>query len=526
MPKHHFCKVLIVDDELLIRQGIKHSINWEQEGFQIIGEASNGKEALELIEQIQPHIVITDMVMPVMDGEELTRIIKGNYPQIEIIILSSFGDFDYVRSTFQHGITDYILKPQLEEAGLLKVLKATVDKIPGFILPTKDRYTVNSMEKMIDKIMMGYGFDEDDSIIMQSLPHSQYCLFGVDFKNRGKQKLSDLQSITRKVENEIHRGLPHITYQFVPADQDISVFLLNFEPHQLESIKQFIKMIAVSLTFSEFNLGWALTKPFLNFHDIKTNYQEELVVFINHRFYFPDTTVLIYDEIPKAPKIEDRFQLAKFTEAFKRQQFKVAFQSLDEHIQILVQQYTNDEFVFKSFLNNIIFNITTLLGNMEYKNIELDQTKYAYFSAIDGAMIATDALTHFESFLAEVSAVIAENPVHPNLTNMNRLLDYIDENYEKPLNLTVLADHFHYNPSYLSNYFGTNNKQGFNEYLNKVRIEKSIEWLENGSTPIAEISSLVGYSDQSYFSRVFKNLIGTSPSKYRRQYLLAARRRK
>ena len=134
MPIHKWCKVLIVDDELLIRQGIKHSLNWEKEGFQIIGEAANGEEALDLIETLQPHIVITDMVMPVMDGVELTKAIKEHYPQIEIIILSSFGDFDYVRSTFQLGISDYILKPQLEGADLLNALKQAAHKIPGVVI--------------------------------------------------------------------------------------------------------------------------------------------------------------------------------------------------------------------------------------------------------------------------------------------------------------------------------------------------------------------------------------------------------
>jgi two-component system, response regulator YesN len=77
MATKELCRIIIVDDEILIRQGIKHYINWEQEGFQIVGEASNGKEALEMIERTQPKIVITDIVMPIMDGEELTRIVKS-----------------------------------------------------------------------------------------------------------------------------------------------------------------------------------------------------------------------------------------------------------------------------------------------------------------------------------------------------------------------------------------------------------------------------------------------------------------
>lgn len=118
-----FCKILVVDDEMLVRQGIIHLLDWEGEGFQIAGEASNGREAFELIELQRPHIILTDIVMPVMDGEELIRLVKGMYPEIEVIVLSSFSEFEYVRSTFQSGVADYILKPRLEAASLLAVLK-------------------------------------------------------------------------------------------------------------------------------------------------------------------------------------------------------------------------------------------------------------------------------------------------------------------------------------------------------------------------------------------------------------------
>ncbi|MFD1907427.1 response regulator [Paenibacillus rhizoplanae] len=125
------CKVLIVDDEILVRQGIKYVLDWEQEGFQIVGEAANGREALNSLQTLQPHIIITDIVMPVMDGEELTRLVKRDYPATEVIVLSSFSEFHYVRSTFQHGVADYILKPKLEAGALLQVLKKTRERIPG-----------------------------------------------------------------------------------------------------------------------------------------------------------------------------------------------------------------------------------------------------------------------------------------------------------------------------------------------------------------------------------------------------------
>ena len=87
------CKVLIVDDEYIMRQGIKHLVNWDKEGFLIVGEATNGKEALIMVEELKPHIVVMDVVMPVMDGVELTKEVHEKYPDIKIIVLSGFDDF-------------------------------------------------------------------------------------------------------------------------------------------------------------------------------------------------------------------------------------------------------------------------------------------------------------------------------------------------------------------------------------------------------------------------------------------------
>ena len=127
----NLCKILIVDDEYLLRQGIKHLVDWRKEGFEIVGEASNGKEALDLIEMLKPHIVISDIVMPVMDGIDLAKIMKSKYPEVQIVILSGYGDFDYVKSTFKVGVNDYILKPKLNPEELLLLLKNIASNIPN-----------------------------------------------------------------------------------------------------------------------------------------------------------------------------------------------------------------------------------------------------------------------------------------------------------------------------------------------------------------------------------------------------------
>ena len=116
-------RVLIVDDEYIMRQGLKYMIHWEQEGYEIVGEATNGNEALRLTEELKPHIIISDIVMSVMDGVAFTEMVHKIYPDIAIIILSGYDKFEYVKKTLTNGAIDYILKPTLNEEELLNVLE-------------------------------------------------------------------------------------------------------------------------------------------------------------------------------------------------------------------------------------------------------------------------------------------------------------------------------------------------------------------------------------------------------------------
>ena len=129
-----YCRVLIVEDEFIMRQGMKHMIEWEREGFTIVGEATNGQEALELIETLKPNIVISDIVMPILNGVDFSKIIQRKYPEVQIIILSSYDNFEYVKDTLLSGAVDYILKPTLNPNQLLVTLNKAVDRIPGLEL--------------------------------------------------------------------------------------------------------------------------------------------------------------------------------------------------------------------------------------------------------------------------------------------------------------------------------------------------------------------------------------------------------
>ena len=121
-------KVFLVEDEVLIREGLRDKIPWEQYGFRLVGEAADGEVALPLIRKTRPDVLITDIKMPFMDGLALSRIVREELPGIKIIIISGYDDFEYAREAISVGVDQYLLKP-ITRTNLRKVLQELKDKI-------------------------------------------------------------------------------------------------------------------------------------------------------------------------------------------------------------------------------------------------------------------------------------------------------------------------------------------------------------------------------------------------------------
>lgn len=514
------CKVLIVDDELLVRQGIKHYINWEKEGFQLIGEASNGQEALQMVEQLHPHIIITDVVMPVMDGQELTRRVKMQYPEIEVIVLSSFSEFDYVKSTFQHGVVDYILKPKLESDELLRVLQKTAALIPTLHLKPNDQDHYVSIEHVLTKAITGYDLENahsEYSLLADALPYRQFTLLGCQL--RSGQANPNWKGLDDKLRTalEANSQQEQLNLYSVYPEPHIAVFIINQNHVYLHEISYMACEAIKGFMNQDLKMCWALSDVFLGVDNLASVYQEQIIKLFQYQYYFPERLIMVYNELPKAEAVDSKFQLNGLTEDLKRGRYQEAFQDLLEHAQRMSRNYRTDVYEFKSFLSNMIFNITIIMSNMGMDIKELDEAKYRYFRAIDEALYSGQTIEVLQAFLNEAAAVFESQDHHSN-QNMKRLLDYVQKHYAEPLTLSEVAKQFHFNPSYLSSYFAANNKEGFNEYLNRVRIEKAAELLRDKATSISEISGMVGFSDHSYFCKVFKKFTALSPSQYRRNH--------
>ncbi len=145
-------RIFLVEDEVVIRRGIVNSIPWEREGLSLVGEASDGEVAYPLIKKEKPDILITDIRMPFMDGLELSRLVKKELPQIKIIILSGFNEFEYAKTALRLGVTDYLLKP-INSAQLLEAIRKVTDQI--------------EKEQELSELMEQYKIDQEENAVRE-----------------------------------------------------------------------------------------------------------------------------------------------------------------------------------------------------------------------------------------------------------------------------------------------------------------------------------------------------------------------
>ena len=194
-------KVLIVDDEYIMRQGLKYMIDWEQEGFEIVGEATNGAEALQFIETLTPQIIICDIVMPQLDGVDFSEAVHRMYPRIQTIILSGYDKYEYVRHTLINGVVDYILKPTLNPEELHRVLQKAVDRIPGARMGSTSGEV--HYEHLVERYLLGHDNEWNRELNARCFPASYLRIFAVTSGRETDNDRNISEVLNQKLQREV-----------------------------------------------------------------------------------------------------------------------------------------------------------------------------------------------------------------------------------------------------------------------------------------------------------------------------------
>lgn len=502
-----YCKVVIIDDEFIMRQGMKHMMNWEEEGFQVVGEATNGREGLDLIEKLMPDIVLADIVMPVLDGIEFSKILKERYPDIQLIILSSYDKFEYVKETLLNGAVDYILKPSMNPGMLLKTLKKAASNIPG--MQTLKQSGI-SFSGRLERMLTGYGESPDEASIDAVFPHSRYALAAMNLKSVCDNRKPRMAKAEQEVKEETMSCGEFVS---VPLFLNEELLCLVFNFRVKDEIHVYTRLEACAKRISEIykDTFFVVGKSFSGTEHMKESYNKEILPYVDRQFYYPGKSILFVKDA-KEQERTSRFAFEEYTGCLQYKQFGKALEMFREYIYYILDAQV-DEYKVKNLTKNLLYNY---LMEIERYHVPSEELRLLYFKNLDESRDVDKFRREFEAETAHLQKILKEQ-VEVEEPKVLEMKDYIARHYNEELDLKELSRIFGFNYHYLSSYFNQHTKEGFSEYLNKIRIEKACEMLRDSQCTIAEISRQAGYSDQSYFCRVFKKITGDTPSTYRRR---------
>lgn len=488
----NICKIMIVDDEFIMRQGIKFMLKWEENGYKVVGEASNGKEALELIPELEPHIILCDIAMPIMNGLDFIKLVTNEYPNIKIVVLSGYDNFDYVRNSLTSGAVDYVLKPTLTPEELLKILERVVKTIPDLdIKPNK----INLLEK--------YLLEQNGE--KPNFEYNCFRLFVLSLDNTDRNNIN-LRSVLYEKTIAFLNDIKSNNMNFIYNNHRLCI-VLNYPVEKDNEILSKISSFVQNLSEISENIFAVISKCDSNLEQMRAVFKSPR--FLNYEsFYFKNCNLYLAEDIKSDIKL-DKFDYRKFSNLVNDRKFSDAGKMIYEYILNAVD-YQMSSIKLKNQTKNFIYN---LIG--ENDNNEIEEIYINGFDKIENANYADDFIQIVKDILNALEAILSKDE-QPTDEYMEMILNYIKENYKEDLNLQILSDKFNFGYSYLSAYFAQYAHEGFSEYLNKIRISKACEILKQSKYSISEVSSAVGYSDHSYFCRVFKKITGVTPSVYRK----------
>jgi Response regulator containing CheY-like receiver domain and AraC-type DNA-binding domain len=535
-------KVLLVDDEMLVRANIKMLLDWENQGFLICAEASNGEEALRMVEKYRPDIIITDIKMPGMDGYQLSEIICEKQRNIKMIILSNYDDFEYVRGTLKNGAVDYILKHNLSKEVLLDSLNRAKRNLAETSKNNGSEFrTLNNImalrEKFVLQLLTGFYRNEEEirkqfelldinlgyhNILPVAMEMDHYKVVGVSNSSILKDKTLleySIINITYELLSEHKNGI------VVHISDKLFLILLSFSDMRSEALIQsstdsLLNTISSCLRkFLEISVSFSVGNLCSSFCDLPESY-EYAVKCLKNKFYIGNNCVV--------KKAINESKTARLTGL-----------SLDTEKQLYFFLKAGDSGKLTAVLEELFINIKTeafsissahmvlydLLGivikTCKENNIELSSvfpgglTPQEMLSSIQ---TIDESRTWILSLFSKLIALISEEAVQYSSEYVKKAITFIKKNYAKNISLSDAAEVIGIGSTYLSMLFKSETGTGFTEYLGNLRIEKAKAFLESGEYEIKYIVDLCGFGSYDYFIKLFRKKVGVTPNKYLKEH--------
>ncbi|TXK77831.1 response regulator [Paenibacillus sp. N3.4] len=529
-------KILIVDDDFEVREGIKECMDWHEHGFEFVGDYANGSEALEAIEERKPDLVLSDICMPIMDGIELTKRIQFSHPYTKVIILTGYDDFNYAQQALRLKVNDFIVKPITadELRALLDKVKQEMDKenenrenmsklkkqLQQSLPLLKERF----LEQMINRSMSAT--DIQERLQYFQLPRiSAPCLVVVvdvdEISEIGKGRWENDPEILRfavyNVIEEVMEGREAIFFRTREGSIIVILYgkdeeVLYEDAFNIAEVMRFCVEKYLKLTVT---IGVGIVCSTLS--ELPLSYKGAISA-LDYRYLLGHNRVISILDMESTQTPSQQLDIdwsLKFSTLIRTGTYSEAQSLIEQLVSSLkasLMPIGTCYLQIQSIVIAIVNTIHDLLGNQN----DLVKHHGKVLLDINNLRTLDEIEIWLNRFCNEAITSISQQRSDLITTHIRAVIDYIEQHYsDENLSLQDICRHVHMSKSYFSVVFKQRTEQTIMEYVTKVRLEKAKELLQCSSLRAYEIASKIGYSDPQYFSVLFKKQTGASPTEYR-----------
>ncbi|MDR0487755.1 MAG: response regulator, partial [Treponema sp.] len=524
--------VVIVEDDDTTRTFLGEKIDWPSHGYELAGMAEDGIAGLELIDEIEPDIVITDIQMPCMDGLTMLKELKtrGHHPRT--IILSAYDEFEYARKAISLSVDAYINKP-LNETDLFEVLNQTRDRLENerrFYSQIRDSLPL-LRQAFLSRLFTGYyrnaeAIAEQADYLEISLGKGPFLCVAAridplcpEIRKRGTPGKEFLKSSALKLATELLDNFCH-TYS---CDTDETGFALLLVPNETEnSIASIFRQLEELIHLSRIRINVPLTLGLSNAHNnsvsIAAAYHEALKALSCDHLFGTGRIISIQDINLRENNNSWEMQEAanELAKAVRLADINLADKQLDRLHHQIVTGADISMLRLRMDYGAIVFAIINEADSwLKEGRISAHEAFTGVYLEIQQLSTVEDIVKAIKKFTYTVIGLIEGTRLSHHQTILHRAIAYIESNYQNPaLSLDKTAAAANVSQSHLSFLFKKKMQSSFHKYVTKIRIEKAIVLLKENDFRTYEVAEKVGYSNAQYFSVSFKKYTGVSPHQF------------
>lgn len=511
-------RVIIVDDEPIIRRGLRETIEWDSLGLEVAGEAANGVEALRLVRSVRPELLITDIRMPEMDGLQLIREVRKLDFDVKITILSGYSDYDYLKAAIKLGVDNYLLKP-IDNDELISNLKNAVSEIEKeAIVDLRNRQgsellRANTLRRLVTGNISPEELREKADFLDISVTAETYLCAVIAVNPQISMPLRE--QACRDMADDVAEAFPGVRpIAFVDSEGNLVLLMaLDSAPEDRVCIQAALNGIVdrAGRTYrSQLMIG--VGQPVNRLEDAPISYAGACES-LEYGIFMQGSGVIWYDGVPEVPspgRTLDRFDFDRLEEFIRKGDQAGAQAHLDEALAGVIR----DAALSPKQAQNLLMHIAVRMTEC-FRDIYGSMNAYREPTEFDFAGLF--GLRHFSDMrqwlLALCARLFSDNAqvLGRSASLVGLAVGYIANHYKEGVTLKQVAADCHINTSYLGQIFRKEMGCAFTDYVNALRIREAQRLLANPTLKVYEVAEQVGFTDYHYFLKIFKKVTGSTP---------------